>query len=271
MTLSKHLPSFLLTGDGPVGKGKEMEFIFSHSLDHTLFVIPGIDLPVTRFGSMVVISALVLIALVLPLDRKSLVGKGFARNALEALLLFIRDELVRPAMGHHGDRFVPFFCTLFLFILTMNLIGLIPLPFVGGTATSSFWVTGTLAAIILIVGLASGLALHGVGGTMRAFVPGGLPKVLVPLLFVLELFGHLIKHFVLMVRLFANMIAGHLILGAFLGLIFIAEAYVAYAIVPSLLLALFISAMELLVGFIQAYVFTLLSVLFVGSLVHPEH
>ncbi len=126
--------------------------------------------------------------------------------------------MVRPTMGgHHGDRFVPFFCTLFSAILVMNLLGMVPGL---GTATSNLMVTGALAAIVLLVSILSGLVIHK-SHFLHLFVPSGLPKAIVPLLFVLELVGFFIKHAVLAVRLFANMIAGHLVIGAFLGLIFL--------------------------------------------------
>ena len=260
---------YLLSDEAPK-KGKEMLYIFNHALDSTLFTIPGIGFEVTRFGVMIVLAGLVLLAMAMRMDRKSAVPQGFIRNMFESIMLFIRDEMVRPTMGRqYGDRFLPFFCTLFLFILAINLLGLIPIPIVGGTATSNYLVTGTLAIMILGLSVVSGFVVHGAGGFMKTFIPGGLPAAIVPLLFPLEVIGFLIKHSVLCVRLFANMIAGHLVLGAFIGLIFVSKSYLTA--VPSIGMALFISGLELLVAFIQAYVFTLLSVLFVGGVVHPDH
>lgn len=262
---------FLLSGEPPGTAEEKMNLILNHALDHHLVDIGPV--PLTRFGFMALLSAALLVMLARLLSTSSVQPRGLNRNMFESLFLFIRDEMLRPVMGaHHGDRFVPFFATIFLFIITMNLLGLVPLPVVGGTATSSFVVTGTLAAIVLLVGLVSGTAINGPVGLVKSFVPSGLPFWLVPLLFVLELFGFLIKHFVLMVRLFANMIAGHLVLGAFIGLIFLAQGWIQMVTAgASVLLALFISGLELLVAFIQAYVFTLLSTLFVGSVVHPDH
>lgn len=258
------MPLFLLSSEG----GDPILRVLQHALDHTLFHLGPI--PVSKFSVMVAISAAVLVLMAMMLNRASPVPRGFLRNAMESLMLFIRDEMARPVMGkQYADRFLPFFCTIFLFILTMNLLGMVPIPVVGGTATSALPVTGILAAIVLLVSIGSGLVLHGPGGFMKIFVPPGLPTALVPLLFVLELVGFFIKHAVLMVRLFANMIAGHLVIGAFIGLIFLAKSYGVAG--PSILLALFISLVELLVAFLQAYVFTLLSVLFIGGVVHPEH
>ena len=260
---------YLLFGDPPK-EGEEINWIFHHALDHTLFHIPGTPLAFTNFTVMLLLGFLVLVVIALTMDKKSAVPRGPFRNFFEGVMLFIRDELARPAMGREvADGFVPFFSTTFLFILTLNLLGLVPIPFVGGTATSSFMVTGTLAAFVLVVGTFSAIRHNGLGGFLKAFVPSGVPGWLVPLLFLLELSGFLIKHGVLMVRLFANMIAGHLVVGAFIGLIFVTRSYLTA--VPSVGLALFVNGLELLVSLIQAYVFTLLSVLFVGGVVHPEH
>jgi F-type H+-transporting ATPase subunit a len=122
---------------------------------------------------------------------------------------------------------------------------------------------------VLLTGIVFAIKENGVGGFLGAFIPGGVPFALKPLLFVLELGGHLIKHAVLAIRLCINMVAGHLVLGAFLTIIFAAKAYLAA--VPAVSAALFVSVLELLVCLIQAFVFTLLSVLFIGGMVHPDH
>lgn len=257
----------LLSSDGPPKAGQEVVEVLRHALDHELGHLGPIL--ITKFRVMLVLSAAVVLLAGLLANKSAVVPKGILRNAFESLLLFIRDGMVRPTMGgHHGDRFVPFFSTLFVFIFACNLLGMIPIPVVGGTATSHLLVTGALAGIVLAVSLFSGLLIHK-SHFPALFVPSGLPGWLVPLLFVLELAGFFIKHGVLMVRLFANMIAGHLVIGAFIGLIFLFKSWVVPG--PSVLLGLFVSALELLVAFLQAYVFTLLSVLFVGGMVHPEH
>jgi F-type H+-transporting ATPase subunit a len=122
---------------------------------------------------------------------------------------------------------------------------------------------------VLITGFVFGMKENGVLGFFKAFIPPGLPLILRPILFVLELAGHLIKHVVLAVRLCINMVAGHLVLGAFLTIPIAAKAYLAG--IPAVSAGLFMSVLELLVCLIQAFVFTLLSVLFVGGMVHPEH
>ncbi|HMS15346.1 MAG TPA: F0F1 ATP synthase subunit A [Planctomycetota bacterium] len=247
---------------GPVEKGKEIEWCFKHALDGPQ------DAFLTKFKVMILLAAgLIMLVAYFASKRMSWVPQGLGRNALESIVLLIRDTMVRPTMGHHGDKLVPFFCTVFVFIITMNYLGMIPIPIIGGTATSNLMVTGAMASIVLFVSVASGFVLHGPKGFVQLFIPHGLPIALAPLLFVLEFIGMFIKHGVLMVRLFANMIAGHLVIGAFLGLIFT----FGLPALPALLLALVVLTLELLVAFLQAYVFTLLSTLFVGAMVHPEH
>ena len=159
--------------------------------------------------------------------------------------------------------------TMFSFIFTMNLIGLVPIPKIGGAATGTLGSTIALAAIVFLVSTIAGIKYNGIGGFFKCFAPSGVPAFVMPLLFVIELIGYVIKHAVLAIRLFANMLAGHLVLGAFLGLIFVYKSYAMSAV--SIPLALFISFLELLVAFLQAYVFTLLSALFIGGTVHPDH
>jgi F-type H+-transporting ATPase subunit a len=237
-----------------------------HVMDHTL--VPA--LMITNLSVMAVISATLLFLMArYAVKKRGLVAHGILENGFEGIVLFVRDELVRPQMGHHGDKFVPYFCTLFTFILLTNLLGLIPIPVIGGTATGNMGMTIPLAASVILTGIVFGIKENGIGGFIKAFVPPGLPIVLRPVLFVLELAGFLIKHTVLAVRLCINMVAGHLVLGAFLTIIFAAKAYIAA--VPAVSAALFVNVLELLFCLIQAFVFTLLSVLFIGGMVHPDH
>jgi F-type H+-transporting ATPase subunit a len=238
-----------------------------HVMDRPLFAGATI---LTTLSVMLIISAALLFVLARYAARKrGLVASGILENGFEGIVLFVRDELVRPQMGHHGDKFVPYFCTLFCFILLTNLLGIIPIPHIGGTATGNTGLTAVLAASVLLTGIVFGMKENGVVGFFKAFIPPGLPFILRPILFVLELAGHIIKHIVLAVRLCINMVAGHLVLGAFLTIPIAAKAYLAG--IPAVSAGLFMSVLELLVCLIQAFVFTLLSVLFVGGMVHPEH
>ncbi len=250
------------------GDGEDIsEAVRHHAFDNIHEPFFGI---ITKFSVMALLSGAVLFFLArIAARRTNLVPTGVLQNAFESLVLFVRDELVRPNMGHHGDKFVPFFCTLFSFIFITNLFGMVPIPVVGGTATSNLGMTGMLAVSVLIVSIVGGIKENGIGGFLHGFVPPGLPMLLVPVLFVLELAGFFIKHGVLAIRLFANMVAGHLVVGAFLGLIIVNKSYAVAP--PAIALALFVNMLELLVCLLQAYVFTLLASLFVAGTVHPEH
>ena len=202
--------------------------------------------------------------------------KGTLANLVEALVVFVRDEIVVPVGGHNLGHYTPLFLTYFLFILLANLLGMIPyLPI--GTATGNIAVTlalgGSIYALIWVLGMLN----QGPVKYLLHLVPPGTPWWMWPLMFGLELMSPLIKCFVLCVRLFANMIAGHLIIGTVLGLAtFGAGSTLPAGIAVVMLglglpLVLGISLLELLVALIQAYVFTLLAVVFIGAAVHPEH
>lgn len=256
----------LLAAGGVDPLTQPMEWMMFHALDAELVK----NSPISKFFVMTAVVAALIGFLAWRTDRRSLAPKGLLRNAFEGLILLIRDGMVRPAMGKKdGDKFVPFFCTCFVFVLTANWIGLVPIPIIGGTITSNLKVTGALALIIFTTSVTMGFKYNGLAGFPKLFIPGGLPAAVVPLIFALELLGFLVKHGVLALRLFAVMLAGHLVIGAFIGMIFKFESFgVAFGAVP---FALFIYLLETLVGFLQAYVFTLLSVLFIGGMVHPDH
>jgi F-type H+-transporting ATPase subunit a len=200
--------------------------------------------------------------------------RGAGYNIFESLVLYVRDEMVYKVMGsHHGRRFVPLFLTQFVFILAMNLLGLVWLGDIGGTATANLAVTGGLALTTLFWIVLSGMREHGPIGFFKTFTPHGLPIFVVPLLFTIELASAvLIKPAALTIRLFANMTAGHLVMLSLFGLVYLAGTL--FVGVPSLLalgFAVGIMLLEVMVAFIQAYIFTYLSIVFVGASVHPEH
>jgi len=189
--------------------------------------------------------------------------KGKLANLVESILVYVRDEVVRPSGGDHLTHYTPLFINYFMLILICNILGMIP-EF--GTATGNFSITLALAvsvyALVWILGIA-----HNGFGYITHLVPPGTPLWLWPLMFILEIAGPVIKCFVLSVRLFANMIAGHLVISQLLSLGQIAGVLMLLG-VP---LALGISLLEVLVCVLQAYVFTLLAVIFIGGAVHPEH
>lgn len=221
------------------------------------------------------ISALLLLVILVPFRRRAqaLAGqspKGAFYGLIEPVVLFVRDDMVYALMGkHHGERFVPLFLTMFFFILTMNILGLTNLGSVGGTATANIAVTAGLAFVTLTWIHLSGLREFGPLKHWKNFVPGGVPWFAMPIIIAVEAMGLVVKPIALTIRLFANMTAGHLIVLALFGLIvFFGSVVLA---LPFLGLAVFIYGLELFVCFVQAYIFTYLSIMFVGASVHPDH
>jgi F-type H+-transporting ATPase subunit a len=225
-----------------------------------------------------VVAAVIVATLFIWLARKVAGGarpQGRLWNLLEAMLLFIRDQVARPAIGKHdADKFLPYLWTLFFFILVCNLLGLVPWA---GSPTGALAVTGTLALIAFITVIGAGMAKLGVVGYWKAQVPHvELPFVLAvflkPMIFFIEVLGLCIKHFVLSVRLLANMMAGHVVLVVLVSFVLVAwHSPFIYVVAPaSILGATALSLLELFVAFLQAYIFTFLSALFIGMAVHPH-
>jgi len=244
----------------------------------TTFHLPKVlGLQITRFMVMELIAAALAILVLVPIVRhirRNPVSRGGLANGVEAVLLYIRDEVARPAIGGHGaDRFLPYLWTAFFFVLFNNLLGMIP-GF--ASATGNINVTAILALTTFGVVVAAGVREMGVAGFFTGLVPHidvpwPLNYFLWPLMFMIELVGLLIKHIVLAVRLFANMFAGHVVLAVILGFILIAKGPLFYVVAPaSVLGVILLSLLELFVAFLQAYIFTFLSALFIGSAVHPH-
>lgn len=191
-------------------------------------------------------------------------------SALEALVLFIRDDLAILYMGEKwGRRFTPFLCTLFFFILSCNLFGMFPYP--GYSATGNLNVTAALALLTLVLVLVYGIAVQGISGYIKHMVPDGTPLLIAPAVVLIELFGTLVsKPAALTIRLGANMTAGHIVILVMLGFIFIFKSIVV-GLFLSVPMAVAISLLEIIVAFIQAYVFTLLTTLFIGMVVQEAH
>lgn len=246
------------------------EYIMHHVMDghewHIPF-LPPIHLPsfLSLHGLMLVLGCFFLILLFcIVYQQKAKVPTGMT-NFLEVLVVFIRDEISVACLGEKdGRKMAPLFCTFFFFILMLNLMGLVP---IFASATANINVTGGLAFITLTLMIGGTIYKNGVGGFLKAIIPSGVP---VPILFILvpiEFLGLFIKAFALMIRLFANMLAGHIVIFALLGLVVV----FGYVALPAVLLALSINVFEIFVAFLQAYVFTLLSAMFVGLMYHPHH
>ncbi len=203
--------------------------------------------------------------------------KGLFWNFFEVMLVFIRDEVARPSIGKHdADKFLPFLWNIFFFILFCNLLGILPWA---GSPTGALTVTAALAGITFCAVVGTGIQKFGVGGFFKSLVPHmELPKpiaiFLVPMIFIIELVGLLIRHVVLAVRLLANMFAGHLVLAVILGFIAVWANPFSFAWVgittASVLGSAALNLLELFVAFLQAYIFTFLSALFIGMAVHPH-
>ena len=235
------------------------------------------DFVLTKF---MVIEVLVLVISVLLFGwlaakvKAGAAAKGALANLLESFLLFLRDEVARPTIGHkEADDYLPFLWTLFFFVLGCNLFGMLPWF---GSPTGSLAVTAVLALVTFVTVVGVGVSKYGLNGFLEAQVPHmDLPKpvavLLVPMIFVIELFGLLIKHLVLAVRLLANMMAGHIVLAVIIGFIGYATGAIWWGVAPmSVLGATALSFLELFVAFLQAYIFVFLSALFIGSVVHPH-
>ncbi len=263
------------------GKVEDTGWIMEHVLDGRHLEFPpfgniplpemhlfGIDISITRHVVFMWIAALLLILtfrVAAKAYKKSRVPKGVS-NVMEVLILFVRDEIARPTIGKGFERFLPYLLTVFFFILTCNFIGLLPYS---ATSTSNISVTATLAVISFVVIQAGGMMKNGVFGYFRGLIPHGIPAWLIPIMAVVEVLGLFTKPFALAIRLFANMTAGHIVIFALLGLIFILKTYVVVPV--SISFALFIYFLEILVALIQAYIFTMLSSLFIGMAVHQDH
>ncbi len=197
-------------------------------------------------------------------------SKGLA-GAIEAVVLYIRNDVILPNVGHHGERFVPFLMSIFFFVLGANLLGLIPY---GATATGNIAVTATLAVITFLVIEISGMAANGLGYLNTIIywnteLPIYLRVPLAVIVSPIELIGKFTKPFALAIRLFANMTAGHIVILALIGLIFSFNSY-AIAGAP-VLMAVAINFLELMVSFLQAFIFTMLASVFIGQIREAHH
>jgi F-type H+-transporting ATPase subunit a len=278
--------------------GESSAKVLEHVLQHPLITRPldlGFLTPhkvVTVLSDHIVstIIAGVLLALILPMlvrrrqgsdEIGRLVPAGGA-NFLEAICEYLRKEVAEPNLGPYTDRFIKYVWTLFFFLLINNLLGLIPVASIaplfgthlGGTATGNIWVTGALAAMTLFLMVYNGLRIGG-KQYITHFCPG--PLWLAPILVPIELLGLIAKPLALAIRLFANMFAGHMILAVLLSFILSLGSHnpvggVAIA-VPVVIGSIGVSLLEIFVAFLQAFIFTALSTLFIGQAIvfHDAH
>lgn len=226
----------------------------------------GLDISITKYTVYMWLAAALMLLIFLPMARRRDGVHTGVYNLFEALFVYVRDEIVYANIGREDGRpYVPFIATLFFFILFMNLLGLVPF---GATATGNLAVTGVLALFSFGAIQASGIAANGPVKYARSLMPEGIPLVLAPVMIPIELIGHVAKPFALMVRLFANMTAGHVVILSLLGLIFIIHSYLVAPIAVAF--SIFIYLLEILIAFIQAYIFATLTAVFIQLTRHPH-
>jgi F-type H+-transporting ATPase subunit a len=256
--------------------GGPAEILMHHVVDtrYGNLYVGGLNLGPTKHLAYFAGAAVLVIILVRLAMRsyRQRIPRGLGA-AVEALVVFVRDEIAEKNIGHgDGARFTPLLLSFFFFILVAALLGLMPFQ---ATSTGNISVTMGLAVVAFFAMQWAGISKHGVVHHFAAMVPPGLPKWLLPIMVPVELLGMFSRPFALMVRLFANMLAGHMVIATLLLLIpLMAAVSTAFGIlmIPiSLLLALFIMLLEVLVAFIQAYIFTLLTSIFIGMSAHPSH
>jgi ATP synthase subunit 6 len=255
------------------------DHIFHHVQDQVWlplgFWVGGrhVDISITKHViNMWIAAGVLLILFGLATRKRALVPKG-GYSLLEIFVLFIRDEISVKNIGHHADQYTGYLCSAFFFILSMNLCGLLPIPAVAGvfpgvsTATGNLSVTLVLALFTFVLTQIAGMRAQGAWGYWAHLVPSGVPKALWPIMLPIEIFGLFTKPFALTVRLFANMVAGHIVIFFLISLTVI----LSVAVFPvSVAFALGIFLLELFVALVQAYVFTMLSALFIGMTQHAH-
>jgi F-type H+-transporting ATPase subunit a len=286
-----------------------IEHVANSSIDHPLIHLPtvmGVDLSVTKHVFMLwLVASITFFGITFVVRRylrqERLVPTGFM-GVLEILVEFVRDTIVQPNVGNKWVMtWSPLMLTLFFFILGANLIGIIPIFDVlsllnhsvlhlpeesffaqvlhgGTTATGNFNVTAALASIVFVTIIVAGARAHGFVKHWKNMVPRGLPFAIYFLLIPIEIMGMFVRPFALTMRLAANMTGGHIAILAILSFVFIFAELAGRAVVGigvgavlSLPLAVGISGLELIVILVQAYVFTLLTAVFVGMAIHAHH
>jgi F-type H+-transporting ATPase subunit a len=233
----------------------------------------------SNHGAMVlVVAALLLLFIPLGVRSPRLVPRGI-QNLIELVCVFLRDEMAKPLLEDKTDRFIGLIWSMFFFILTLNLVAMIPIERIitlvtgrpshfGGPATANIFVTGAMAIIAFVMSNAYGIRQHGFVGYLAHLAPPA-PAWLMPLIYPLELLSIFIRPFTLAIRLFANIIAGHMVLATVLGLIFVFSNLGVATV--SVLASVALSFLELLVAFIQAYIFTFLTTLYIAGATSSGH
>jgi len=283
--LMQFMNLFFCSSSGNAQKESMYDIVIHHLTDHVInFGFIGtinerlfcskffgiFDMRITKWVLMMWLASFLCIIVFVPIarvfKREKYGSKSIWVNLWEVIICFIRDEIVEPNFDHHYvKKAMPYFCTLFFFILFCNLLGLVPGM---STATGNLGVTAGLASLTLLGMVGVGIVKQGLLKYWIGLVPTGVPIYLYPLMLPIEIIGLVIKPFALTIRLFANMTAGHVVVIIFLYLVIMFQSYAVGA--GSVVGALMIDFLELLVSFIQAYIFTVLSAMFIGSSIHSH-
>jgi len=245
--------------------GKLLEYIMGHVQKGYHFM--GATLPdwlPNQVLAMMIVSVILIVLFGVLYKKNQKVPTGVT-NFLEVFVLFVRNEITIANLGEKdGRKWAPLFCNFFFFVLGCNLLGLIP---GSATATGNVNVTAGLAAITLLSMTVGVMVVNGPKQWFMAFVPHGVPLPVLFLLTPLEILGLAVKAVALMIRLFANMMAGHIVLFSLIGLVYV----LGNVALPFAGVSLAVYGLELFVAFLQAYIFTYLSAMFLGSVLHPAH
>jgi len=244
-----------------------------HVLEHFYLevIVPievfGIDISITNLTLSMFAAAAIFLTLFIILALKPKVVPGKRQVVIEMLLTFIKGNLVYNMIGKkEGDRWVPLIGGIFVFVLANNLIGLIPGTY---TPTLNPLVPVTLALIVFVIVQVTNIRKHGIKGLMRTLAPAAVPSWMYVIVVPIEVISMIAKPFSLFVRLMANMLAGHTIIIVLYGLIIYFESY--YLAIPIVPFALIMNLFELFVSAIQAYIFAVLSAMYIGEAVKPKH
>ena len=293
------LPLFSAAAETEGGKFDIKEMILHHLADSKTWEAPWgevhlpqfepvhlgpitLDFSITKHILFMMISALLVMIVLIWAGRDAAReqragaarGPKGAANVVEAFILFLRDEVAIRNIGHGGEKFVPYIVTIFFFILFCNLLGLLPW---GASPTGNISVTAALAVMTFIVVEVAGMRAQGAAGYAKTifFIPHGLPGWMKPIMLAImtpvEFIGKLTKPFALAVRLYANMTAGHAVVLAFTGMLVLSGLAGTLWVAPApILMAIGILILEVFVAFLQAYVFALLTSVFIGLIRHAH-
>lgn len=252
-----------------------------HVVSHELFSVPlmGTEIPFTNHMLMISIASIALM-IIMPLivRQRQLVPKGFY-NAIETICVFIREDVARPFLKDQTDRYVIYLWTMFFFILSLNLLGMIPINaaigivsgqpnHIYGAATANLYVTGALATFAFFLFHIAGIVEKGFVKYFATLSPK-VPWLMMPFMFCMELISSFVRLFSLAIRLFANILAGHILLAVLLGFILMFKTMVVAG--ASIMAATIMSMLEIFVAFLQSYIFTFLTTIFIGFAISEEH